>query len=162
MRQSVIKWLKEKEAKYNLQGPILEVGSFIVSGHGHHADLRPLFPGREYLGTDMREGRGVDQVCNVEALPFKDDTFPSAISCDTFEHVKHPWVGIEEMRRVLKPGGILLFTVPFFFPIHDHPHDYWRYTPDGCRVLLENFSKVIVGQEPQGVKPGLVHAVAFK
>jgi len=158
----VITWLKQVEARYELKSTILEIGSFIVPGRGHHADLRPLFPGRKYLGTDMREGPGVDQVCDVEDLPFESETFPSVISCDTFPHVRHHWIGIREIHRVMKPGGVLFFTVPFFFPIHDHPQDYWRFTPDGVRVLLEDFSKIIVGQEPQGMKPGLVHAVAIK
>ena len=35
--------------------------------------------------------------------------------------------------------GMLLLSVPFAFPIHEHPYDYWRFTEQGLRVLLENF-----------------------
>src|SRR5215216_7491255 len=35
-----------------------------------------------------------------------------------------------------RPGGLVLVNMPFLIRIHDHPGDYWRFTPDGSRFLL--------------------------
>ena len=60
---------------FDLAGPVLEVGSYKVKGQEEIGDLRPLFKGKNYLGIDMRPGPGVDQVADVEALPFRDGSF---------------------------------------------------------------------------------------
>ena len=57
---------------FDLPEPILEIGSYKVEGQEELIDLRPLFPGREYYGVDMREGPGVDMVQNVEELSLPD------------------------------------------------------------------------------------------
>ena len=43
-----------------------------------------------------------------------------------------------EILRVLKPGGVLFFTVPFLWPLHDVPHDEYRFTPFALRRHLSN------------------------
>jgi hypothetical protein len=48
--------------------PIVEIGAFQVAGQEAIADLRPLFPGRHYIGCDMRRGPGVDRIEDVHAL----------------------------------------------------------------------------------------------
>src|SRR5262249_28602937 len=57
---------------FSLPEPVLEIGSFQVAGQEAIGDLRPLFAGREFLGIDARPGPGVDQVADVQALPFPD------------------------------------------------------------------------------------------
>jgi hypothetical protein len=39
--------------------------------------------------------------------------------------------------RCLRPGGRLILTVPFAARWHYIPHDYWRFTPSGVRLLLD-------------------------
>jgi len=55
------------------------------------------------------------------------------------EHVEKPWVAVEEIFRVLKPGGISIATGPFMVGYHPSPNDYFRYTPDGWRSLFSKF-----------------------
>jgi SAM-dependent methyltransferase len=45
---------------------------------------------------------------------------------------------LAEVHRVLKPGGSLLLTVPFLWPLHEVPHDLCRYTPFALRDLVES------------------------
>src|SRR5262249_14334673 len=111
-------------------GPILEIGSYQVPGQETVADLRRLFPGKPYLGVDMRPGPGVDCVANVEALPQPNTSVGTVIAMNTFEHVPHFWRGFEEIHRVLRPDGVFLVACPFYFHIHNHPSDYWRFTPE--------------------------------
>jgi len=46
---------------------------------------------------------------------------------------------LREIHRVLRPDGVLLVSCPFYFHIHSYPSDYWRFTPEGIRLLLEGF-----------------------
>jgi SAM-dependent methyltransferase len=145
-----------------LPGPILEVGSYQVPGQEELAELRPLFPGREYLGIDVRAGPGVDELADVEQLPFPDESFGTVVALNTFEHVQRFWRGFEEVRRVLRPDGVLLVTVPFYFHIHDHPQDYWRFTPEALALLLEEYPNRILGRQGPARRPASTWAIAFR
>lgn len=58
---------------------------------------------------------------------------------EVLEHVKNPFKAVKEIERVLKPGGILIGSTPFVFPIHEEPNDFFRYTKFGILSLFENF-----------------------
>src|SRR5579871_4270351 len=125
---------------FDLPEPILEVGSYQVSGQEDLIDLRSLFPGRDYTGVDFRSGPGVDLVANVEELPLDDASVGTVLAFSVFEHVKHFWKGFEEVRRVLRPDGVFLVCTPFYFHVHSYPNDYWRFTPEAFDSLLETYS----------------------
>jgi SAM-dependent methyltransferase len=147
---------------FALPGPILEVGSYQVEGQGAQCDLRGLFPGRPYVGIDMRPGPGVDVVANVEALPCADASVGTALALSTFEHVERFWLGFAELRRVLRPGGALLVSCPFYFHIHHHPRDYWRFTPDALESLLADYPSKIIGWHGAATRPSNVWGLAFR
>lgn len=147
---------------FELPGPILEIGSYQVVGQEDIANLRSLFPGRDYLGIDIRPGPGVDQVADVEALPLADSSFGTIIAMNTFEHVARFWRGFAEIQRVLRPDGALLVSCPFYFHIHSYPSDYWRFTPQALQVLLEDYPHRIVGWHGPAKRPAGVWAVAFR
>jgi SAM-dependent methyltransferase len=147
---------------FDLPGPILEVGSFQVAGQAGLADLRSLFPGREYVGIDVRPGPGVDLVADVEALPHADASVGTVLAMNTFEHVPRFWRGFAEVRRVLRPDGALLVSCPFYFHIHSHPGDYWRFTPDALELLLEDYPSKLVGWQGPVKRPAAVWALALR
>src|SRR4051794_27999049 len=113
---------------FALPEPVLEIGSYQVEGQDN-LNLRGLFPGRPYIGVDMRQGPGVDCVAEVENLPQETGSIGTVISFNTFEHVRRFWRGLDEIHRVLRPDGVLLLSCPFHFRIHNYPDDYWRFTP---------------------------------
>jgi len=63
--------------------------------------------------------------------------FDTVVCTQVLEHVSDPWAALAEMRRVLRPGGALILTAPHLSRRHELPHDYFRYTQDGLRVLLQ-------------------------
>ncbi len=147
---------------FDLAGPVLEIGSYQVAGQEDVSDLRPLFPGREYLGVDARPGPGVDLVADVENLPLADGSAGTVLALNTFEHVPRFWRGFEEIRRVLRPDGALLVSCPFYFHIHSYPSDYWRFTPEALKVLLADYPHKLVGWHGPTKRPANVWALAFR
>jgi SAM-dependent methyltransferase len=147
---------------FDLPEPILEIGSYQVAGQEGIADLRSLFPGKSFLGVDARPGPGVDQVADVERLPHASGSFGAVIAMSTFEHVPRFWRGFEEIYRVLRPDGALLVSCPFYFHIHNHPGDYWRFTPQALDLLLEHYPTKILGWHGPVKRPAGVWALAFR
>lgn len=148
---------------FDLPGPILEIGSLQVPGQDSLIDLRSHFPGREYLGIDIRPGPGVDRVADVEELPFDDESFGAVIAMNTFEHVRKFWRGFDEIRRVLRPDGALLVSCPFNVMIHGYPSDYWRFTPAAFDVLLEDdYPQRVMGWHGPAERPENTWCLALR
>lgn len=142
--------------------PIYEFGSFQVAGQEQFANLRSLFPGQAYVGTDMRVGPGVDAVLNLHGLGLPPESVGTALCLDTLEHVEYPHTACAELYRVLKPGGLLVVSSVMNFPIHDYPNDYWRFTPEAFASLLRpfTFAHVVSGGDP--IFPHTVAGIACK
>lgn len=97
----------------------------------------------EYLSLDYPAtavalyGVRPDIFGTASCLPFRDASFATVLLLDVLEHVPDPESALAEVARVLAPGGRLLLTVPFLYPIHDDPYDFQRYTRNGLKVVLE-------------------------
>jgi SAM-dependent methyltransferase len=103
------------------------------------------FPNRVCL--DVIQYEGVDVIGDAHDLPFEDGSFECILCTEVLEHLHTPEKAINEMRRVLKPGGTLILTTRFIFPIHDAPGDYFRYTKYGLRHLLREWDIRVVQEE---------------
>lgn len=80
----------------------------------------------------------VDAFADAKEIPFVDGTFDCCLCTEVLEHVPDPRIVLNEIRRVLKPGGKVLITVPFVGELHQVPYDYWRFTPYGLAELFNN------------------------
>jgi SAM-dependent methyltransferase len=96
------------------------------------------------VGTDVRAGPGVDAVLDIHETNIPTGCIGTALVMDTLEHVKFPHRVLEEMHRVLMPGGLVVISSHMNWPIHSFPNDYWRFTPQGFAVLLRLFSQILV------------------
>jgi SAM-dependent methyltransferase len=74
---------------------------------------------------------------SASALPLPDQSVDTVLLIEVAEHLAQPASAFAEIARVLRPGGRLLMSVPFLYPIHDAPHDYQRWTVHGLVRSLE-------------------------
>jgi len=148
-------------AVFDPPGPVLEIGSLQVQGQAV-GDLRPLFPGKPYVGCDMQTGPGVDRVERMEALSFPDGWAGTVLCLNVLEHAWDFRRGAEEILRVTAPGGLALVTTEFEFHIHGYPEDYWRFTPRALERLFGNFAGLIYGWQGHPKTPRLVFALGLK
>lgn len=142
--------------------PIYEFGAFQVPEQGSYADIRPYYPGRHFLGADMRKGPGVDVVLDLHDIALPDESAGTVLMYETLEHVEFPRKAVGEAFRILKPSGCLVMTSQMNFPIHEYPHDYWRFTPEAFKSLLRPFARSIVDFAGEANFPHIVIGVGFK
>lgn len=92
----------------------------------------------EYLGTDFASGLDVDIVADVHRLTAVtgEDQFDVIISCSTFEHFKYPHRAAHEVMKALRVGGVLFVQTHQSFPLHAHPHDYFRFSREALAGLF--------------------------
>lgn len=112
---------------------VLDLGSMDVNG-----SYRSLLtdPRVRYTGADLEAGPGVDLVLDdPNHLPFEDASFDLVLSGQMLEHAAQFWVSFAEMRRVLRPDGVLIVIAPSSGPIHSYPVDCYRFYPDAYRTL---------------------------
>jgi SAM-dependent methyltransferase len=131
-------------------------GASILDAGAGEGQYRDRFTRQRYTGVDLGIGDNawnyakLDAVADLLALPFRNNAFDAAINIVTLEHVKEPARVIEELHRVLKPGGNLLIIVPHEWEEHQTPHDYFRYTRYGMKYLLERAGFENIQIEPVG------------
>ncbi len=143
-------------------GPVIELGSYYPSGYAWLSDLRPYFPGREFIGCDLRAGNGVDRIEDAQRLSFDDASVGTVLAFEILEHVPDPHRAVSKARRVLRDDGLFAVSTPFDHPLHAFPDDYWRFTASGMDRLLADFpDRVVFGLGPRR-RPGFVFAVAAK
>lgn len=91
--------------------------------------------GHEYVGVDISSG-AADIRADAQALPFQSESFDFVFSYAVLEHVRNPFVALQEVNRVLKPGGIFCGTVSQGEPFHNsyfHPTALWgRHAISTC------------------------------
>lgn len=131
--KSVMRALLNYEAKHRLiRGRVLDVGG------GENPSYYRFFkkaPGAEIINLDMRSSP-ID--FETDPLPHADASMDCVILCNVLEHVYNHAFLVREVRRALKPGGMLIGFVPFFMQVHPDPHDYFRYTKEALEKLFQD------------------------
>ncbi|HSA06126.1 MAG TPA: class I SAM-dependent methyltransferase [Candidatus Gastranaerophilales bacterium] len=122
---------------------IIDVGSGASPYYNFFQDID-----KEYIAVDLQtalpknEKRKIKQIVgSIECLPFSDNSADIILCAAVLEHVEDPFKAFKEIYRVLKPGGFFIGSIPFLYPIHMEPYDYWRFTDFGIKKILlkENF-----------------------
>ncbi len=139
VRTSIKKALDENLPNFN--GKMLDAGCGKMP---YRAYIKNNSKITEYIGLDIESAlvyeKGVqpDFTWNGITMPFENDSFDTCMATEVLEHCPEPEVFLKEVYRVLKPGGVLFFTVPFLWNLHETPHDEYRYTPFSLERHFKN------------------------
>jgi len=140
-RQESNRWLRAQAAA--MPGRVLSVGSGDDSdGEGGH--YRDYFTCCEvYLTSELASSPACDLQLDVRHMPtIADASFDCALCSGVLEHVDAYRAALDELHRILRPGGVLLVGCPFRQALHLEPTDYWRFTEHGVRLLLSDRFRV--------------------
>lgn len=94
-----------------------------------------------YVNVDIQKNKGMTNiVCDLHFLPLKDNSFDLVINEAVLEHVKKPWVVVNELQRVLRSSGYLYVKVAFMQPVHNYPTHYFNMTKEGLLSLFSDMT----------------------
>jgi SAM-dependent methyltransferase len=79
--------------------------------------------------------------------PLGERQFDLIIAEQVFEHVSRPDLAAQNVYRMLRPEGVFVISTPFLLKVHGAPSDFYRWTEEGMRQLLETagFAEVKTG-----------------
>ena len=138
------RFFEEKLKELAKEPDVLDIGG----GHPFQKYMAPYkewFKGVRYETLDPAPEYKPTIVGDVHKMPIKDASV-SAILCNSvLEHLYDPARAVEEMYRVLKPGGKILLYTHFIYPYHARKgiyKDYFRFTEDAFHHLFAKFSRL--------------------
>ncbi|MGB6174757.1 MAG: class I SAM-dependent methyltransferase [Methylocella sp.] len=154
---------QERMHHRSLRGRLYDMGQRIITSeyapYDHRARFLAELP-RDAVVVELGSGNrrlagsiinidlflfpNVDVAADITNSPIADDSVDYVILDSVIEHVPDPQAVVDEVRRVLKPGGNLFCINPFLFPYHGYPAHYCNFTRDGMYYLLRKFSGVLV------------------
>jgi SAM-dependent methyltransferase len=126
-------------------------GSCVLDAGAGDTPYRAFFKLTHYDATDLHKveksyGK-LSYICNLNKIPIRSEYYDLVFCSQTLEHVPDPSTVIAEVVRVLKPGGQLWLTVPFYYEEHETPFDYYRYTQFGLSYMITKAGINLVSTE---------------
>ena len=143
-----LEWELEAVRAY-FRGKVLNAGCGL-------RDITPLLAtlgAESVVNADLLTNIHGAVICNLASLPFNDGLFDSVLCNAVLEHVDSLEAVMEELLRVLRPGGHLILVIPFLQPYHEAPRDFRRYTGEGMKQLGDKYGLKTVAVYP-------VHTIA--
>ncbi|MEQ6341789.1 MAG: methyltransferase domain-containing protein [Gammaproteobacteria bacterium] len=129
--------------KRYISGRIIDIGC----GTKPYAELLKSYV-TEHVGVD-HEGTfhskdNVDLFGTAYVIPAEDSSFDSALCSAVLEHLEEPEQALRECYRVLKPGGVAIYSVPFIWHLHEEPRDFYRFSKYGLDYLFKKVGFEVV------------------
>lgn len=138
----------QKAARY-AHGRMLDIGC-------GNKPFETVFSGNvsAHFGCDIVQSSGsrADVICPATELPFKDESYGTVLITQVIEHVADHQALLREAFRVLASDGILILSGPMYWPLHEEPYDYFRFTEHGLRFLMKKFGFIEVETVNNGGK----------
>lgn len=119
-------------------GDLLDLGCGAVPLFGLYRPYAKSVTCVDWEGS-LHTNPHIDLCCDLsQPLPLPSSGFDTVILSDVLEHLPNPDLLWDEMQRILRPDGKLILSVPFYYWLHEEPHDYYRYT----RHALERYCRL--------------------
>lgn len=156
MRESIEAFVDSAAGAFRLKGPVYRFGSSSNGGFDVETSLRWCFPEGAYIDFELGEGIEIDR------LPFPDGAARTVLCIGVLEHAFEPPKALEEMLRILSPGGALLVCAPIEDPLPDRMPAYWQLTPRSVQRLLAGMETTLVGWQGAETFPHTIYGIGFK
>jgi len=133
----------------------LPQGAAVLDAGAGQCQYKQYFSSHRYVAMDAACGdtlwnySNLDAVCDLSLLPCHDAVFDGVLFTQVLEHMSEPQAVLDELHRVLRPGGLLYLSVPQSQGEHQTPHDYFRYTRFGLLHLLEKAGFTVKEIQPE-------------
>jgi SAM-dependent methyltransferase len=115
-----------------------------------------MFEGKisEHVGCDIVQSseQRADVLCPATQIPLDDASFDTILCTQVIEHVADHRALLQEAHRLLRNGGVLILSGPMYWPLHEEPYDFFRFTKHGFRSILENAGFKVNSMESNGGK----------
>lgn len=122
-------------AKTYLHGVLIDIG---CGEKPYEIGLKETI--NKHIGVDHKDSfhdlSKVDLIGTAYSIPVEDDFFDSALCTAVLEHLEEPEEALIECNRVLKKGGVAIYSIPFIWHIHERPRDFYRYSRYGIQYLF--------------------------
>jgi SAM-dependent methyltransferase len=152
----------DRHLKAHAKGRLLDLGCGEVPLYAAYRDLVGDVVCVDW-SRSVHDVSHLDQEADLtRPLPFSSASFDTIILSDVLEHIPVPDLLWQEMARLLAPGGRLIMNVPFYYSIHEEPHDYYRYTEYALRRFVAGSGLDLVALEPIGGAPEVLADLTAK
>ncbi len=129
-----------REAEHKALSSITLTGSVLDLGGDARSYYQKCFKGEYHITTLNYDPKsGADIVHDLEKPLPEIGKFDAVLAINVLEHIYNARRVVEDAYRVLNPGGTMVIAVPFLFPVHPSPQDYWRFTS----MTLEKMMKEV-------------------
>jgi SAM-dependent methyltransferase len=134
-QKPLFKYLKSISLNYkNLD--ILEIGS--GNTEKKQSVITIFKEANTFLQTDIKKEYNHMFLDVTKPLEIKNK-FDLVICTNVLEHIFETNLAIANLKKLVKKGGHLFVSVPFIYPLHDEPADYWRFTEHSLKILFKEF-----------------------
>jgi len=99
---------------------------------------------QDIINVDFIHYPNVDLVADISSIPLVNECCDGVYIIGVLEHVENPCTVIDEVHRLLKPGGFVYSFFPFMQGYHASPHDYFRTTHEGVKTLFKDFNDITI------------------
>lgn len=127
---------------HQMQGFVLDLGGKRENKRGTFIPPEKQAKVWWYLNLDLSTKPNI--YSDVTQTPLLEKTMDCVVCTEVLEHLPNPQACADEIHRLLRDGGLVFASTPFFYPVHADPYDFQRFTEDGLRHLFRNFSSVEV------------------
>ena len=134
-RNPLNNFLKKISSEF-IDADILEIGSGVKKRKTSAVEIFSKAKKFQQTDVDVDLGYKTLDLTNIQSF---DKEYDLVICTNVLEHIYDVRTAVNNLYKLVKKDGNIVVSVPFVYPLHDEPEDFWRFTEHSLRKLFENF-----------------------